>query len=47
VDEIFELALTWVKENNMAKKDDRLVVTAGVPVGVPGTTNLLKVLNID
>lgn len=47
VDEIFELARSWVRENNIAKKDDRLVVTAGVPVGEPGTTNLLKVLKID
>jgi pyruvate kinase len=31
----------------MARKGDRLVVTAGVPVGEPGATNLLKVLKID
>jgi len=27
----------------LAEKGDRLVVTAGVPFDVPGTTNLLKV----
>lgn len=47
VDEIFELARTWVKENNIAQSNDSLVVTAGVPVGEPGTTNVLKVLRID
>jgi len=46
-DEIFELARLWVLEHNIARKDDRLIVTAGVPIGEPGTTNLLKVLKID
>jgi pyruvate kinase len=44
VDEIFSLAREWTRKNNVAKKGDRLVVTAGVPVGEPGATNLLKVL---
>jgi pyruvate kinase len=47
VDEIFALAKSWAIENNIAGKGDRLVVTAGVPVGEPGTTNLLKVLQVD
>jgi 6-phosphofructokinase 2 len=27
--------------------EDRLIVTAGVPVGTPGKTNLLKVIEIE
>jgi pyruvate kinase len=30
-------------ERGLANAGDRVVVTAGVPVGVPGTTNTLKV----
>jgi pyruvate kinase len=33
----------WPAERGLANAGDRVVVTAGVPVGVPGTTNTLKV----
>jgi len=46
-DEIFELARRWTMEHSLAKPGDRLIVTAGVPVGTPGATNLLKVIKID
>jgi pyruvate kinase len=46
-DEIFDLARRWTMEHNLAKPGDRLIVTAGVPVGTPGTTNLLKVIEIE
>jgi pyruvate kinase len=46
-DEIFTSARLWALENITVRKDDRLIVTAGVPVGKAGTTNLLKVLKID
>ena len=46
-DEIFKLARRWTMEHNLAKPGDRLIVTAGVPVGTPGTTNLLKVIEIE
>lgn len=46
-EEIFELAKRWAMEHHMAQLGDRLVVSAGVPVGTPGTTNLLKVIQID
>ena len=45
-DEIFELARFWVLEHGLVGAGDRLIVTAGVPVGTPGTTNLLKVIEI-
>ncbi len=45
-DEIFKLAGSWALKYEIAEAGDRLVVTAGVPVGKPGTTNLLKVIEI-
>jgi pyruvate kinase len=37
------LALQAVEQRGLARPGDRVVVTAGVPFDVPGTTNLLKV----
>ena len=37
------LALQQVREHGLAREGDRVVVTAGVPFDVPGTTNLMKV----
>jgi pyruvate kinase len=37
------LALDAVRRRDLARPGDRVVVTAGVPFDVPGTTNLLKV----
>jgi pyruvate kinase len=37
------LALHQVREHGLARDGDRIVVTAGVPFDVPGTTNLMKV----
>ena len=38
-----KLALASVRAQGLAKQGDRVVVTAGVPFDVPGTTNLMKV----
>ena len=35
------------KEQGMAKKGERLVITAGVPFGIPGTTNNLRVAEVE
>ena len=45
-DEIFELARSWALEHRIAQSGDRLVVTAGA-AGKPGTTDLLKVIEIE
>ena len=37
------LALEAVRARGLATTGDRVVVTAGVPFDVPGTTNLMKV----
>ena len=31
------------KELGIAKPGDRIVIIAGVPISIPGTTNLIKV----
>ncbi|MEO5813972.1 MAG: pyruvate kinase [Gemmatimonadaceae bacterium] len=41
--DMVKLALSAVREQGLAKQGDRVVVTAGVPFDVPGTTNLMKV----
>jgi pyruvate kinase len=46
-DQMFALARAWTVENGLAKPGDCMVITAGVPVGVSGTTNLLKVMEIS
>ena len=46
-DQMFASARSWAMEKGVVKPGDCLVVTAGVPVGVSGTTNLLKVMEID
>jgi pyruvate kinase len=43
---MFNLAGAWALGHGLARQGDRLVVTAGVPVGTPGSTNLLKVIEI-
>ena len=42
-DEMVRLALEAVQRQGLARAGQRVVVTAGVPFDVPGTTNLLKV----
>jgi pyruvate kinase len=42
-DEMVRRALAAVQRRGLARPGDRVVVTAGVPFDVPGTTNLLKV----
>ena len=45
-DEIFEAAISKAEELKLAKQGDLVVLTAGVPVGVSGTTNVLKVQHV-
>jgi len=45
-EEMFALASSWVTNQGLARQGDRLVVTAGMPVGVRGNTNLLRVIEI-
>ncbi len=45
-DKVIEESMKVAKEKGIAKKGDRIIVLAGAPTGVPGTTNLLKVLTV-
>ena len=40
----FGLILTKIFLNKDLRKNEKYVITGGVPVGVPGTTNYLSVL---
>ncbi|NPV69292.1 MAG: pyruvate kinase [Firmicutes bacterium] len=42
-DEMVDQAVLAGLEKGLIKKGDLVVITAGVPVGIPGTTNLIKV----
>jgi pyruvate kinase len=42
-DEMVRMALEAVQRRKMANKGDKVIVTAGVPFDVPGSTNTLKV----
>ena len=41
--ELFENAVHQIVEEGYLKTDDLVVITAGVPLGMSGTTNMLKV----
>ncbi|MEW6033993.1 MAG: pyruvate kinase [Chloroflexota bacterium] len=43
VDELFRRGGEMAKELGAARKGDLVVITAGIPIGVAGSTNLLKV----
>ena len=46
VDDLFEYAVDMVEKAGYMSKGDIAVITAGVPLGVSGTTNILKVQKI-
>lgn len=41
-DEMVDAANHWIKKTGIAESGDRYVITAGVPFGVSGTTNLIR-----
>ncbi|GAI27299.1 unnamed protein product, partial [marine sediment metagenome] len=47
VEEMFEQGAQLAIRLGLAKSGDLVVVTAGVPLRVPGSTNMLKVQKID
>jgi len=46
-DEMLDIVEELVLSLGLAKKGDQVVVTAGIPWGVPGTTNLLKIQKLS
>jgi len=47
VDELFTTATKLSKELGLAKPGDLVVITGGIPIGVAGSTNLLKVEKVQ
>ena len=47
IDETLKYAMQFVKQHNLAKTGETVVVTAGVPLGVPGTTNMIRVMQVE
>ena len=47
IEEMFQYANNIVKEHNLASIGDTIVVVAGLPIGVKGNTNLIRVINIS
>lgn len=46
LDELFEIAPKYLQTIGYIKPGDKIVITAGVPVGSPGRTNMIKVVEI-
>ena len=46
-DTMFDLAAKKAVELGFAKKGDKIIIVAGVPLGVPGATNMMRVKTID
>jgi pyruvate kinase len=45
-DELFSHAITLAKSTGLVRAGDTVVITAGVPVGIPGNTNIMKIEKI-
>jgi pyruvate kinase len=45
-DRVIEESLRVIKEKGIARKGEKVIVLAGAPTGVPGTTNLIEVLTV-
>ena len=45
-DLLFEAAVNRAKEAGCVKSGDRIVLTAGVPLGVSGNTNMIRVIEV-
>ena len=41
--DMVEIACTAASEQGFARLGDRIVITAGVPFGTPGSTNVLRI----
>jgi pyruvate kinase len=47
IDGLFAAGVRLAKEAKLAKSGDLIVITGGIPIGVSGTTNLLKVEEVS
>ena len=47
VDELLDGAAEAIKFKGLAEAGEYIVITAGVPVGKPGKTNMIKIVKIE
>jgi pyruvate kinase len=45
--ELFSRGASIARRSGVARKGNMVVITGGAPVGVPGTTNLVKVQRVE
>lgn len=45
-DDLFEVAVHAAEEAGYIQKGDKVVLTAGVPLGVSGNTNMIRVVEV-
>jgi len=45
-DDLFDVAVRVAEEAGYIKKGDAVVLTAGVPLGIPGRTNMIRVVEV-
>ena len=45
-DDLFNEAIHAVEDNGYVKKGDVAVLTAGVPLGIAGNTNMIRVIEV-
>ena len=45
-DEMIDLSMKAAQQQGLVQQGDVVVVTAGIPVGKPGSTNMIKVVNL-
>jgi pyruvate kinase len=46
LEEVFELAGEAILETSLARRGDLVVIIAGIPLTVPGSTNLVKIHSV-
>ncbi|MDY6969163.1 MAG: pyruvate kinase [Spirochaetota bacterium] len=46
-DKMIDNSIEILVKEGIAKKEDNFIITAGVPLGITGTTNMLKVIEIE
>jgi pyruvate kinase len=47
VDELFDIGARLTRDLGLARPGGLIVITGGIPLGEPGSTNLLKVQSVD
>ena len=46
-DNVVDSAIDVSEKEGFAAKGQQLIVTAGVPFGTPGTTNILRIVRVE